>query len=304
MRYCLLGFLLWSAACGAQVRVLDDEQRAVQLPEPATRIIALAPHIVENLYAAGAGDHLVAAVSYSDFPRPASDLPRVGSSSAISLESVVALQPDLVILWGSGNNPATRAALEALGVPVFVSEPRTLAGIAHTLRRFGALAGTTARAEAAAADFEAAITRLRERHAAAPDLTLLLQIWHQPLQTVGGQHLLNEVMAVCGGLNAFADTRVVAPTLNLEAVLARNPDVIVATGAGHGRPAWLDMWEDYPTLSATRQRAVFHIDPDHLLRPTPRLALGTATLCDRLDQVRTARAQEKAAAETRDGRQG
>ena len=285
MRYLWLALLLVSSAAGA-IAVVDDAGRAVELGAPASRIVALAPHIVENLYAAGAGEHIVGAVDYSDFPDAARAIPRVGSFSAFSLEAVIAAQPDLVVIWGSGNGMGTLAKLAPLRVPVYVSEPRALADIPRGLRALGALAGSAETAEIAARQFESGIDALRRAHAGERPLRVLFQIWNQPLQTVSGDHLISEVLALCGGENLFADARTLAPKLNIESVLQRNPEVIVGSGAGSGRPAWLDDWLAYPTLTAVQNGALLYVDPDHILRPTPRLLLGARSLCEQLSAVR------------------
>ena len=272
------------AALGVQVR--DDLGREVTVPDRARRIVAMAPHIVENLYAAGAGERIVGAVDYSDFPATARDIPRVGSFNAFSLEAVIAARPDLIIMWGSGNGMTALEKLETLDIPVFVSEPRTLADISRGLRLLGTLAGTTDTSEAAAVAFELEVARLRSTHRDTARLTVFLQLWHQPLQTVSGDHLISEIIDLCGGSNAFADAKTLAPKLNIESILQRNPDVIIASGAGPDRPAWLDEWRDYPSLSAARSGALFYINPDHLLRSTPRVLLGTRELCARLDSLR------------------
>ena len=284
MRRLWLALLLFTNLAGA-ITVVDDAGRPVEVAAPAQRIVALAPHIVENLYAAGAGGRIVGAVDYSDYPDAARVIPRVGSFSAFSLEAVVAAEPDLVVIWGSGNGMGTLAKLAPLRVPVYVSEPRTLTDIPRGLRALGALAGTAEAAETAARHFEAGIAELRGSHRREQPLRVLFQIWNQPLQTVSGDHLISEVLALCGGVNLFADARTLAPKLNIESVLQRDPEVIVGSGAGSGRPAWLDDWRDYPTLAAVRNDALLYVDPDLILRPTPRLLLGAGSLCEQLSRV-------------------
>jgi iron complex transport system substrate-binding protein len=254
--------------------------------------VALAPHIVENLYAAGAGAQIVGAVSYADYPQAARDIPRLGSFSAFSLEAIIASRPDLIIMWGSGNGMQALDRLATLDVPVFVSEPRLLADIPRSLRLLGSLTGHGETAEAAALDFERGIDALSSGHRDLDPLQVLFQIWNQPLQTVSGDHLITEVIALCGGRNAFADARTLAPKLNIESVLLRNPDAIVASGAGSGRPAWLDDWHNYPALAAVRNNALFYINPDHIVRPTPRVLLGARMLCAQLDSLRKQAGQE------------
>ncbi len=280
----LLVLAMFSTVCRAEITVTDDAGQQLSLPAPAHRIIALAPHIVENLFAAGAGSHLAGAVQYSDYPEAAKQIPRIGAFNGISLEAIVAARPDLVIAWGSGNSSAILAQLATLSIPVFISEPRSLADIAANIRAFGALAGTEQYAEAAARHFEQQLARLRRPlHTNGPGI--FLQLWHQPLQTVSGRHLISEVIRLCGGHNVFADMRALAPRINIESVLAKNPDIIVAAGTGAGRPDWLDDWLAYPGLRAVKNKALIYVNPDHLLRPTPRILQGAGELCAKLDTL-------------------
>ncbi len=277
---------LWASLAWAGPEVVDSSGRNVSLPAPAQRIVALAPHIAENVYSAGAGDKLVGVVSYSDYPAAAQELPQVGSAFAWSLESVVALKPDLVILWGSGNGLAGLAGLERLGLPTYVSEPRSLEDIARNIRNIGVLAGTGATANASAADFEARIADLREHYASQRRLQAFYEIWNRPLQTVNGEHMISHVLRLCGADNIFAELPALAPRVNIEAVLERDPEVIVASGMDVSRPEWLDDWKRFPGLRAVRENALLHVDPDLLQRPTARIAAGARQLCEKLAQVR------------------
>ena len=250
------------------------------------RIVALAPHIVENLYSAGAGDKLVGVVSYSNYPVQASQIQQVGSYAAFSLETIVALQPDLILMWGSGNGMRALEKLETLGIPVFVSEPRQLTDIPRSIRLLGKLAGTEQASEAEALRIEREITLLKAAYGSSASLTVLYQIWNDPLQTLNGDHLISQVIELCGGSNIFGDTQTLAPKINIESVLLRNPDVIVASGMSKARPEWLNDWLNYPSLAAVKNDALFFVDPDHIQRPTARVLLGARDLCEKLNTVR------------------
>lgn len=276
-----------SAAAAAQVVSVEDfEGRTVSLPAPAQRIVSLAPHSVENLFSAGAGDKIVGTVSHSDYPAQAGSIPRVGSFNAYSLEAIAALQPDLIVMWGSGNGLATLAKLEVLGVPVFVSEPRQLSDIARDIRALGRLTGTETRSELEAQRIEKALAQLRQRYSQQQTLTVLYEIWNDPLQTINGEHLISQVIELCGGRNVFADAATLAPRINIESVLALAPQAIVASGATDSRPQWLDDWRHYSALPAVKQNALFFVDPDLLERPTARVLLGAQSLCTQLDTLR------------------
>ena len=266
--------------------VIDSSGRQVSLERPAQRIVGLAPHIVENLFSAGAGDKLVGVVSHSDYPPAATGLAQVGSAYAWSLESVIALEPDLVVLWGSGNGMSALPQLERLGLKVYVSEPRELGDIADSIRDFGALAGTAETAKDNADKLERAIGALETRYSQQRALRVFYQIWNQPLQTINGEHMISHVIRLCGGRNIFAGEAQLAPRVSLETVLQADPDAIIASGMGKSRPEWLDDWLQYPSLQAVSTGALLHIHPDIIQRPTARIASGAAQLCHKLDTVR------------------
>ena len=282
----LLLVALPTLAQGGPVEVVDSLGRTVRLEQPASRIVALAPHIVENLFSAGAGEKLVAVVNYSDFPPAAKSLPQIGSAFSWSIESVVALSPDLVVLWGSGNGMSALPQLERLGLTVYVSEPRSLDEISASMRDFGTLAGTEAIADDSAAQFDSAIAALRASVSRDQPLSVFYQIWNTPLQTVNGEHMISHVIDLCGGRNIFADQAQLAPHIALESLLQADPQVIVASGMDQSRPEWLDDWRRYPVLQAVQHDALLHIHPDLIQRPTARIANGAADLCAKLDRVR------------------
>ena len=286
MRGWLLLLLLASSAASAQVSVEDDYGRSVSLARPAGRIVSLSPHLTELLYAAGAGERLVGAVEFSDYPPQAKTLPRVGSEAGIDVERIVALGPDLVVAWPNVGSLRTIDQLEKIGLTVFRSEPRELEHIATTLERLGALAGTGAQAGRAAADFRARVSALEKRYAAASTVRVFYQIWDRPLLTVNGQHIITKAMRLCGGENVFAALPLIAPEIDREAVLRADPDVIVASGSAGSPPAWLAAWRAFPGLKAVAKDRLFSIPPDLIQRHTPRILEGAEALCALLQNVR------------------
>ena len=287
--YRLSLFLFWltlTVPGFAEIRLTDFQQRQLVLEKPAQRIVALAPHIVENTFSAGAGDKLVGVVSFSDYPIAAKNIPRIGDYKSWSLETIVALQPDLILMWGSGNGMNALSSLEKLGVPVYVSEPRQLQDIPDTIRAISRLAGTEAVGEAEAQRIEQAFAELEGNYSERRNLSVLYQVWNEPLQTLNGEHLISHAIALCGGGNIFADAVSLAPKISLESVLYRDPDVIVASGMGAARPDWLDMWKQYPSLTAVKNNHLFFVNPDHIQRPTARILLGTKSLCEQMESAR------------------
>lgn len=277
---------LAAAVACAGVSVTDDEGATVTLAAPARRIVSLAPHATELLYAAGAGDRVVGVLATSDWPPEVAAKPRVGDAHALDLERIVALAPDLVVTWPY-SAPEQVAALRARGVPVFITNPTTIAGIAADLERLGALAGTWPTATARAVEFRARLARLSARDAGARKLRVFYEIWNAPLYTIGGRHLISEAIRVCGGENVFASLALPAPGVSVEAVLDARPDVIVA-GADRGvRPAWLDDWKRWTTLPAVASGNLYTVDANLMHRAGPRFLDGVEALCAVLDRART-----------------
>ncbi|HSB22421.1 MAG TPA: cobalamin-binding protein [Burkholderiaceae bacterium] len=283
---CAAALALGSAA--AQVRVLDVDGRPVQLAAPARRVVSLAPHLTELMFAIGAGDRVVGTVEYADFPAAARRVPRVGDSSLLDLERIVALQPDLVLVWRHGNSPQQLQRLASLRLPTYASEARTLADIARTMRDLGALTGSAAQAEQRARAFDAAVSDLRARYAGRRRLTVFYQIWDQPLITVNGEHLISQVLGLCGADNVFAGQKLLTPTVTAEAVLRADPDAIVAGWSDSYGPAPLDRWRRLGALRAVRQGHLLQVDPDLLHRQSDRVVLGARELCEKLDAARDA----------------
>jgi iron complex transport system substrate-binding protein len=283
----VLTVLLLAATCArAGVTVQDDRGNTVSLARPAERIVSLAPHATELLFAAGAGSRMVGAVDWSDFPPAAREVPRVGSYVQPDLERIVALKPDLVVAWYSGNEPRLVERLRALGYPVYVSEMRALEEVPAGIERLGRLAGTDAAASRAAADFRARRDRLQKSYAAGVPVRVFYQIWDKPLMTINNEHLITRVMELCGGRNVFGDLPTLTPHLDVEGVLVANPQAIVASGMGEARPDWLDHWRRWPDLTAVKNGHLFFVPPDFLQRPTPRILDGAQQMCEALEQVR------------------
>lgn len=281
-----LSFLLFTAIVRAGPAVVDDAGRTIRLDRPAARIISLAPHATEQLFSAGAGAALVGTVQWSDYPEAARELPRVGDTWNLDLERIVALRPDLIVAWRSGNSPGAVERLEALGFTVFLSEPGSLEAIGSGIRRLGVLAGTGDTATRAVSEFLDRLARLRADHADRRTLRVFYQVWHEPTYTVNRDHLISRIIEMCGGANVFAGLGTLSPRIGVEAVLAADPEVIVASGADAARPAWLDAWRQWPELAAVRDDQLHYIPPDLIQRHTVRILDGAGEMCRILDSAR------------------
>jgi iron complex transport system substrate-binding protein len=272
-----------AGAAGSEIRVTDDDGATLVLPAPARRIVSIAPHLTELLFAAGAGDRVIAVSAWSDFPDAAKRLPRVGDAVLLDLERIVALKPDLVVVWSNGSSPQQLQRLRAAGLPVFGSAGRDLAHIATTLRMLGRLAGTEAAAEERAAAFERELAGLRATYAGRRTLTVVYQIWAAPLMTVNGRHPIDEALRLCGARNPFAGLPQLVPQVDAEAVIAARPDAIVTGRLDPSSPDGLDRWRGLTSLHGT---ALLTVNPDTLHRATDRMAVGIRELCVQLDRLR------------------
>nr|WP_295709547.1 cobalamin-binding protein [uncultured Halomonas sp.] len=283
-------FMATAALANDQSRcAVDDRDREVCLHNAAQRIATLSPGATELTYAAGAGDQVVAVVSYSDYPPEAKQVASVGSHTRIDLEKLVGLAPDLVIGWMTGNPTEQLETLEALGMPVFYIEPRDMNGVASAIERLARLAGTEAAGQAVADNFRTTMSALEERYQDREPVPTFYQVWDEPLMSVNSEHLIGQVIEICGGDNVFGDQARLVPRIDDEAVLAANPEAIVAGGMGEENRHWLTHWEQYANLMAVAQGNLFFVPPSLIQRPTPRLMEGTRVLCDKLDTARQKR---------------
>ena len=287
----LTAALLLAAPVRAELVFTDDTGHSVRLKAPAKRIVAIAPHLAESLYAAGAGDRLVGTVDYSDYPPEAKKVRRVGGYSRLDLEAIAALKPDLVLAWQSGNNMSQVDKLKGLGLPVYVWQPNRMDDVAGQLERMGQLAGTEPAAHAAAERFRQRLAALRGANANKPKVRVFYQIWKAPLMTVGGPQIISDAIKLCGGENVFGHLPQMAPTVSVEAVLEADPEAIVATGMGDARPEWLADWNPWTRMTAVRRGNLFHINPDIMQRHSPRLLDGAERLCAHLDTARARRSR-------------
>lgn len=256
--------------------------------EPANRVITLAPHVTELVYAAGGGDKLVATVNSSNYPPESLALPRVGDGLSINAEQLLNLQPDLIVGWQ--DTMATQKLsplLTKLGIPIVFSEPRFLDDIPANIERLGQLLGTQDQADAKAHAMRAQLSTLRTNYSRRTPVPVFIEVGTGPLYTLGNDTLTNDAIAACGGINVFNDSALVAPAVTVESVLVRKPDVVIVASANPNRVAQrADYWKALH-LPAAQQGHVYGIDPDELVRPGPRLIRATQELCEKLDQMRS-----------------
>jgi len=286
MRFLTLAWLGAAASAFAGVSAVDSDGRRLELAQPAARIVSLAPHVTEQLFAAGAGARLVAVSEYSDYPEEAKRLPQVASSGGVDLERVLALKPDLVVAWRLEATAAALARLEALGVPVFYSEPRRLAQIPDSIEALGELAGTADTAHAVAASLREQLNQLKTKYGTRRRVSVFYQISERPLMTLGGRQFVSDAIELCGGHNVFADSPVMAPQVNIEAVLAADPEAIITASASPSDHSWQALWRRFPGMRAVRAGNLYAVPVNEMHRHGPRAIGATALLCGYIDEAR------------------
>jgi iron complex transport system substrate-binding protein len=281
----VLGFGLSCAnpTYAGRIELAQPDGSPLLLEGPAQRIITLAPHLAELAYAVGAGDRLVATVEYSDFPEAAAALPRIGDAFRFDLERILALRPDLVMAWDSGNPAAALKRLEDLGLNVWRIEVLAPGDIPAALRDIARSTGL--KDPDAADDAETRLSELKSRYSGRSPMTYFYQVSERPLFTLNGDHLVSQGLAICGGENVFAAEPVIAPQVALEAVLKADPDVLIAPSVTGGADP-LAHWKNWPRMRAVRHAAMIRLPADEISRATVRTLDALALACRQIDRLR------------------
>ena len=283
----------WAARSAA---LTDDTGRAVPLAPSAKRVVTLAPNLTELVDAVGAGATLVATDKSSDHPPSVQSLPRVGDHQRVDIERLVALAPDLVLAWGSGNTARELAQIEAAGIRLFRLEPRRLDDIPRALERVGLLLGRAEEGKQRARALRAQIAALRESHAGAAPVRVFYQVWSRPLLTLNDDHLVSDVVRLCGGRNVFGSLAPLVPELSTESVVLADPEAMLTAIEGSGparrtpQAGAFSQWAALGTTTAVRRGWLYTLPADIVVRGGPRIAEGAQALCGVLDEVRRERA--------------
>ncbi|MGB2044203.1 MAG: cobalamin-binding protein [Porticoccaceae bacterium] len=282
----LLLLLSLSQLVCAEIRLLDDNGDELVLAQPAQRIISLAPNITEVLFHIGAGAQIVGADEYSNYPEAAKQIQRVNNHAAANYELILSLKPDLVIAWQSGNGDKIIDPLRKLGFPVFVVETREIDQIPALFHRFGQLSGHETIAQQRIDNFTQRLHSLRHAQADKAVVRTFYQIWHEPLITLNGQHMVSDIIRLCGGVNVFADAVPLVPYINIESIVAADPEVIIAGGSEQDQPDWLGRWQQWSGISAVQNQHIYLIPADLMQRHSIRILDGAEMMCDYLDRAR------------------
>jgi ABC-type Fe3+-hydroxamate transport system substrate-binding protein len=251
----------------------------------AARVVTLSPHLAELVCAAGACDQLIAVSAYSDYPPQVKQLPLIGDGYSISYEKLVALKPDRVFAWNSGTPPATVARLRELGLRVDVIAASRVDDVATALETIGSVLGTRSAAQAAANSYRDRLARLRTQWRNASPLRVVYQLGTAPAYSINAHSPISDALALCGGVNVFADMPQIAAPIGAEAMIAAKPDVVLY-GAGEDGAAMQAYWAKLPGAAAGTNRMLYAVNADWLSRATPRLLDGVEQVCGVLDQAR------------------
>lgn len=289
---CLL-FIGLSTPVRADLSFTDDSGNKFSLVKPARRIISLAPHITETLYAAGAGQYIVGVVAYSDYPPEATKIKQIGSYKRIDIEAIVDLRPDVIIAWGAGNDSLQIEQLKKLGLAVYVDDPRKIQDIADAIEDYGRMVDNMRESIQVAQKFRLRYRDIREKYSARAKLRGFYQVWNKPLITINDQHLITDVMRICSIDNTFGFMTQLAPRINIEAVLEKDPQMIIASGMGQAKPEWLDDWRKWTQLQAVQYDNLFFIPPSMIQRHAPRILDAAERLCEQAEDARRSFSQPK-----------
>ena len=280
-----LSALLPAQAAFANITLTQANGDALNLPAPAERIITLAPNLAELVFAAGAGDRILAVVEYSDFPPAVNKIPKVGDAFRIDLERIVAFEPDLVIAWTTGNPQTALQKLEQLGITVWQIEITRPNEIAATIEAIALAAGTEAHGNRVAEKLRERLATLVQENTGKTPVEFFYQIAASPLYTVNGQHIISRSMEICGGRNIFADLSSLAPQVSHESVILANPQAMIAPEI-QGDPPALLQWKEWPRLQAVQNDALLYLPADDISRAAPRLLDSIELACKLMDEVR------------------
>ncbi|WP_434457861.1 cobalamin-binding protein [Stutzerimonas urumqiensis] len=251
--------------------------------QAAERVVSLAPSLSEIMLELGAEDRLVGVLDGGERPAALAGIPSVGRYGRVEMETLLSLSPDLVLLWPDSIGAGERRQLEQFGIPLLIVEPHRLEDLAEGVQRIADGIGLPARGRARAEAVRERLKALEERYRDAEPLSVFYQIWDQPLYTVGGNQIISDALETCGARNVFADLELPAPQVGIEAVLARDPDVIVVS-----EPRLAEAWKAWPQLSAVREEQVWAVPDRGLERPSLQMLAATERLCERLDAARIA----------------
>jgi iron complex transport system substrate-binding protein len=263
--------------------VIDDNNQTITLNEPAKRIVSLTPHLSEIVFFLGHEEKLVARDSASDFPESIKHIPSIGNSANLNTEAILALKPDLILAWKSGNTQKQIKQLQSFDIPIFFSEPRTLNDISENMEKISVLLSGN-KNEEKIKSFTSRIKTLEETFSKNKEnLRVFYQVWQEPLMTLNGEHLVSEIIKLCRGENIFSDQKILAPQVSLEALIQRNPQLIILGDKNKNVKSY---WGKWKSIEAVRNNNFIFVNSDLLVRPGPRILEGVEQVCQGINKAR------------------
>jgi len=253
------------------------------LADKPLRIVALAPHIVENLYAIGAGDLIVGTLDYADYPQEATKIERIGGYNGISIEKLLMLKPDMVIAWKSGNQAEDLAQIKRLGIELHLSNPRSIEGVAKEILKLGQLTGRIEQSKKVAEAFTVKLNAIKATQQNKTTLTGFYQLWPEPMMTVSKNTWINQLIETCQVTNVFADSETDYPQISIENVIVTKPQIIIIPDEKSKRVIPTVNWQQWPEIPAVKYEQFISVNADLLHRFSPRMLDGLAQMCDKVD---------------------
>jgi vitamin B12 transport system substrate-binding protein len=248
---------------------------AVSAPVLASlRVVSLAPSLSEIVVELDSADLLVGVLDAGERPVEIASVPSVGRYGQLDMEQLLSLKPDLLLLWPGSVGPAQRDQLKRLGIPTFVAEPHSFEQLTTQIEAIAAQLGRAERGLKRASELRQQLAELRQRYRRDVPLRVFYQVWDKPLYTVGGGQIISDALEVCGARNVFADLSLPAPQVSIEAVLQRDPEVILA-----GDQVQLNAWKAWPQVAAVKQQQLLLVTDKGLERPSGQMISATAKLC-------------------------
>jgi iron complex transport system substrate-binding protein len=286
----LAALLFATAVCATPAlrQVLDDTGETVSVPAENCRLVSLAPGTTAMLFAAGAGKCLVGTIAHSKEPAEAASVPIVGDAETLDFEQLLALRPSVVVVAVDVVQRARIDRIRALGIPVYQVHVTSLAQMPESLRRLGGMTGDADTARVRAAALAAELDAIAARYRGRPPVRVLYQIWDRPIYTIGGRHVINDALQVCGASNVFAELETAAPAVTREAAVLRDPDLILISAPAPSAQEWMAEWRRFPALRAVRTGRLEVYSDERMDRMGPSVIGATASLCELIDRARSA----------------
>lgn len=271
--------LLMSAAapCFASRTLIDELGRKVVVSDHPHRVICLMPNVTDAVFALGAADDVVAVSDYTKYPAEAMKKPSVGNLITPSIETIVALHPDLVIGMQPMGPMESTLEMERLGLPVFLVNPHGIAGILHSVETIGQALNRPQEADALRNQLQARIDTVEARTKGLPRPSVFVPVWSDPATTVGKHAFITEIIEAAGGRSVTDDFAEDWPQISMEVLLARSPDALLLVRGGRVTLAMLEGRPGWSSLPAIKQHHIYYVDD--------RIYLSSPVAVDALEEL-------------------